>query len=91
MTSTGNKFFDLLEEMNLTNFSRQWRIPPHGENVVTFLSILAKRICFQRTSAFDKNAQVDKPLTMEELDIIKRLYAGEVPDATYDPYEPTTE
>jgi len=56
-----------------------------------FLSILAKRICFQRTSAFDKSAQADKPLTTEELDIIKRLYAGEVPDAAYDPYEPTTE
>lgn len=45
----------------------------------------------KRTSAFDKNTQMDKPLTSEELDIIRRLYAGEVPDATYNPYEPTTE
>ncbi|GLB33591.1 putative component of the NOP7 complex [Lyophyllum shimeji] len=42
-------------------------------------------------SAFDKNAQTDKPLTTEELDIIRRLYAGENPDASYDPYAPTIE
>lgn len=34
---------------------------------------------------------MDKPLTTEELDIIRRLYANEVPDANYDPYEPMTE
>lgn len=34
---------------------------------------------------------MDKPLTTEELDIIRRLHAGEVPDASYDPYEPMTE
>jgi ribosome biogenesis protein ERB1 len=44
-----------------------------------------------RTSAFDKTAQMDKPLSAEELDIIRRLYANEVPDAGYDPYEPMTE
>lgn len=44
-----------------------------------------------RTSAFDKNTQTDKPLTPEELDLIRRLYANENPDAAYDPYEPTTE
>lgn len=44
-----------------------------------------------RTSAFDKNTQTDKPLTPEELDIIRRLYDHENPDATYDPYEPMTE
>ncbi|KAJ7904318.1 NUC169 domain-containing protein [Mycena olivaceomarginata] len=43
------------------------------------------------TSAFDKTAQMDKPLSAEELDIIRRLYANEVPDAGYDPYEPMTE
>jgi len=46
---------------------------------------------FFRTSAFDKNTQSDKPLTTEELDLIRRLHAGENPDADYDPYEPTTE
>jgi ribosome biogenesis protein ERB1 len=44
-----------------------------------------------RTSAFDTNIQMDKPLTSEELELIRRLYANEVPDAKYDPYEPTTE
>lgn len=44
-----------------------------------------------RTSAFDKSAQADKPLTGEELDLIRRLHANENPDANYDPYEPTTE
>jgi ribosome biogenesis protein ERB1 len=34
---------------------------------------------------------MDKPLTAEELDIIRRLQANEVPDANYDPYEPMTE
>ncbi|KAH9951796.1 ribosome biogenesis protein ERB1 [Amylocystis lapponica] len=43
------------------------------------------------TSAFDKKAQADKPLTAEELDIIRRLQENEVPDAQYDPYEPTVE
>jgi len=44
-----------------------------------------------RTSAFDKNTQTDKPLTAEELDLIRRLYTNENPDANYDPYEPMTE
>jgi len=44
-----------------------------------------------RTSAFDTNTQMDKPLTSEELELIRRLYANEVPDANYNPYEPTTE
>ena len=47
-------------------------------------------MCF-RTSAFDKNLQMDKPLSPEELDIIRRLQEGENPDASYDPYEPTVE
>jgi hypothetical protein len=44
-----------------------------------------------RTSAFDKNTQTEKPLTAEELDLIRRLYANENPDGNYDPYEPMTE
>jgi ribosome biogenesis protein ERB1 len=44
-----------------------------------------------RTSAFDKNTQTDKPLTAEELDIIRRLEALENTDANYDPYQPTVE
>lgn len=46
---------------------------------------------FARTSAFDKNTQRDKPLTEEELDLIRRLQENENPDSAYDPYEPTIE
>jgi ribosome biogenesis protein ERB1 len=42
-------------------------------------------------SAFDRNLQAEKPLSANELDIIRRLYAGENPDEGYDPYEPTIE
>ncbi len=35
--------------------------------------------------------QGDKALSPQELDIIRRLYEGENPDAQYDPYEPTIE
>ena len=34
---------------------------------------------------------MDKPLTSEELDIIRRLQENENPDAGYNPYEPTVE
>lgn len=44
-----------------------------------------------RTTAFDETSQQEKPLTSEELDIIRRLYTGENPDAEYDPYEPMVE
>lgn len=55
------------------------------------LNLLSSLMHIFRTSVFDKNTQMDKPLTSEELDIIRRLYAGENPDAGYDPYEPMTE
>ncbi|KAG6890935.1 Ribosome biogenesis protein erb1 [Termitomyces sp. Mi166 len=63
--------------------------PAKGDELDKFLSTVEDPSAW--TSAFDKNTQMDKPLTSEELDIIRRLYAGEVPDANYDPYEPTTE
>ena len=34
---------------------------------------------------------MDKPLTAEELDLIRRLQENENPDANYNPYEPTVE
>lgn len=34
---------------------------------------------------------MDKPLTAEELDLIRRLQENENPDANYDPYAPTVE
>ena len=40
-----------------------------------------------RTKALDQNTQTEKPLTAEELDIIRRLRENEVPDPNFDPYE----
>ncbi|KAJ7095181.1 NUC169 domain-containing protein [Mycena belliarum] len=63
--------------------------PARGDELDRFLQTVEDPSAW--TSAFDKTAQMDKPLSAEELDIIRRLYANEVPDAGYDPYEPMTE
>ncbi|KAF7355143.1 Ribosome biogenesis protein ERB1 [Mycena sanguinolenta] len=63
--------------------------PARGDELDKFLETVEDPSAW--TSAFDKNAQMDKPLSAEELDIIRRLYANENPDAGYDPYEPMTE
>jgi ribosome biogenesis protein ERB1 len=79
--------------------------PAHGDELDKFLETVDDPaswyvwICFyisqaniqDRTTAFDKKSQMDKPLTSEELDIIQRLQKGENPDGDYDPYEPTVE
>jgi len=46
---------------------------------------------FFRTAGYDHALQAESQLTSEELDIIRRLQASEVPDESYDPYEPTVE
>lgn len=63
--------------------------PAKGDELDKFLETVENPESW--TSAFDRNLQMDKPLSTEELDIIRRLYAGENPDAGYDPYEPTVE
>ncbi|KAF5393838.1 hypothetical protein D9757_000208 [Collybiopsis confluens] len=63
--------------------------PAQGDELDRFLKTVEDPTSW--TSAFDKKAQADKPLTAEELDLIRRLYTNEVPDATYDPYEPMVE
>ncbi|KAE9399037.1 BOP1NT-domain-containing protein [Gymnopus androsaceus JB14] len=63
--------------------------PARGDELDRFLSTVEDPTSW--TSAFDKTAQTDKPLTAEELELIRRLYANENPDAEYDPYEPLTE
>lgn len=63
--------------------------PARGDELDKFLRTVDDPSAW--TSAFDKNTQTDKPLTSEELDIIRRLEAYENPDANYDPYEPTVE
>ncbi|KAL4076042.1 NUC169 domain-containing protein [Scleroderma yunnanense] len=63
--------------------------PAKGDELDKFLETVEDPTAW--TSAYDKNMQMDKPLTPEELDIIRRLQLGENPDASYDPYEPTIE
>ncbi|KAI0313825.1 BOP1NT-domain-containing protein [Amylostereum chailletii] len=63
--------------------------PARGDELDKFLQTVDDPSAW--TSAFDKNVQMDKPLTAEELDIIRRLQAHENPDANYNPYEPTIE
>ncbi|PPQ79536.1 hypothetical protein CVT25_003418 [Psilocybe cyanescens] len=63
--------------------------PARGDELDKFLATVDDSSAW--TSAFDKNTQSEKPLTPEELDLIRRLYTNENPDSTYDPYEPTTE
>ncbi|KAI0035578.1 NUC169 domain-containing protein [Vararia minispora EC-137] len=63
--------------------------PARGDELDKFLRTVEDPEAW--TSAFDKNTQMDKPLTAEELDIIRRLERHENPDASYDPYTPTVE
>ncbi|KAG0705450.1 NUC169 domain-containing protein [Suillus ampliporus] len=63
--------------------------PAKGDELDRFLQTVEDPTSW--TTAFDKNAQMDRPLSAEELDIIRRLQAGENPDGEYDPYEPTVE
>lgn len=63
--------------------------PARGDELDKFLATIDDPSSW--TTAFDKSLQMDKPLTSDELEIIKRLQSSEVPDANYDPYEPTIE
>jgi len=92
MTLTGRKSYALLLETNSINFWPQWTIPLHGNfHIDALFCPELTHSLLSRTSAFDKNAQAEKPLNSEELELIRRLYAGENPDSSYDPYEPMTE
>lgn len=87
----GSNFYALLAVMNWTSFLPQLRILQLGQFLVTSSQGRSPLNLMFRTSAFDSNTQMDKPLTSEELELIRRLYANEVPDANYNPYEPTME
>ncbi|KAI0080753.1 ribosome biogenesis protein ERB1 [Panus rudis PR-1116 ss-1] len=63
--------------------------PARGDELDKFLQTVEDPEAW--TTAFDHNTQQDKPLTPEELDLIRRLQENENPDAQYDPYEPTVE
>ncbi|KAF7981571.1 hypothetical protein HWV62_32600 [Athelia sp. TMB] len=82
-------WYDDLPHVGYDMNGKQVLRPARGDELDKFLSTVEDPNSW--TSAFDKNAQMDKPLTSEELDIIRRLQANEMPDAAYDPYEPTVE
>ncbi|KZP24665.1 ribosome biogenesis protein ERB1 [Athelia psychrophila] len=82
-------WYDDLPHVGYDMDGKQVLRPARGDELDKFLSTVEDTNAW--TSAFDKNAQMDKPLSPEELDIIRRLQANEMPDASYDPYEPTIE
>ncbi|CAK5276010.1 unnamed protein product [Mycena citricolor] len=82
-------WYDDLPHIGYDMNGKQVLRPARGDELDKFLSTVEDPSAW--TSAFDKTAQMDKPLSSEELDIIRRLYANEMPDADYDPYEPTVE
>lgn len=84
------RYSDRLVETNWISSSLPWMILSHGASC-TPRPFFPLELTLLRTSAFDKNLQMDRPLTDQELDIIRRLYQNENPDANYDPYEPTVE
>ncbi|KAL0949577.1 hypothetical protein HGRIS_009626 [Hohenbuehelia grisea] len=82
-------WYDDLPHVGYDMNGKQVLRPAKGDELDKFLQTVEDPSAW--TSAFDKKAQADKPLSEQELDIIRRLYEGENPDGNYDPYEPTTE
>jgi ribosome biogenesis protein ERB1 len=82
-------WYDDLPHIGYDMNGKQILRPARGDELDKFLSTVEDPTSW--TAAFDKTSQMDKPLTPEELDIIRRLQANEVPDPSYNPYEPTTE
>jgi ribosome biogenesis protein ERB1 len=63
--------------------------PARGDELDKFLASVEDPDSW--TKAFDEKMQMERPLSNEELDIIRRLQQNEIPDANYNPYEPTVE
>ncbi|CAL1702299.1 unnamed protein product [Somion occarium] len=82
-------WYDELPHVGYDINGRKVLRPARGDELDKFLETIEDPNSW--TSAFDKKAQADKPLTAEELDLIRRLQENEIPDAQYDPYEPTIE
>ncbi|KZT26938.1 ribosome biogenesis protein ERB1 [Neolentinus lepideus HHB14362 ss-1] len=82
-------WYDDLPHIGYDMNGKQIFRPARGDELDKFLDTVEDPKSWM--SAFDKSLQMDKPLTAEELDIIRRLQANEVPDVGYDPYEPTVE
>ncbi|KAL4265650.1 Ribosome biogenesis protein ERB1 [Pleurotus pulmonarius] len=82
-------WYDDLPHIGYDINGKQVLRPARGDELDKFLKTVDDPEAW--TSAFDRNMQGDKALSPQELDIIRRLYEGENPDAQYDPYEPTIE
>jgi ribosome biogenesis protein ERB1 len=63
--------------------------PAKGDELEKFLSTMDDPDSW-RSVAVDKEGK-DMVLNDEELDIIRRIQGGDIPDADYNPYEPTVE
>jgi ribosome biogenesis protein ERB1 len=63
--------------------------PAKGDELEKFLSTMDDPDSW-RSVTVDKEGK-DVVLNDEELDIIRRIQGGDIPDAAYDPYEPTIE
>jgi ribosome biogenesis protein ERB1 len=63
--------------------------PAKGDELEKFLSTMDDPDSWRSVSV-DKEGK-DMVLNDEELDIIRRIQGGDIPDADYNPYEPTVE
>ncbi|KAJ2382507.1 Ribosome biogenesis protein erb1, partial [Coemansia sp. RSA 2603] len=63
--------------------------PATGDELDKFLENMDNPDVFR--TARDETNQRDVTISAEEIDIIRRIQGGDIPDAEYDPYEPTVE
>ncbi|KAG8932214.1 Ribosome biogenesis protein erb1 [Tulasnella sp. 418] len=82
-------WYDDLPHIGYNIDGKQVLRPAKGDELDKFLATVEDPKSW--TSGFDHSTQAETQLTAEELDIIRRLQAAEVPDGSYNPYEPTVE
>lgn len=83
------EWYDDLPHIGYDINGRKIMRPAKGDALDRFLATVEDPDSW--TTAEDKLMGKDVKLTDEELDIIRRLQNAEIPDASYDPYEPMTE
>jgi ribosome biogenesis protein ERB1 len=82
-------WYDDLPHIGYTIDGKQVLRPARGDALDKFLSTVDDPN--SGLTAFDEKSQKEVTLSSEELDIIRRLQMAEIPDANYDPYQPTIE
>ncbi|KAF8528875.1 NUC169 domain-containing protein [Hysterangium stoloniferum] len=78
-------WYDDLPHVGYDMNGRKVLRPARGDELDKFLETVEDPSSW--TTALDRNTQSEKPLTAEELDIIRRLRENEIPDPDIDPYE----